>query len=259
MSCTGPASALDRIEQQFLALTVRATKPLAVDGFEIGHGLPDRPVPLNELRELVLARTASNALKGAVWSVLVRRAQAQADPWVVAAAGVMMRGLRNIAARVSRGVEYHRHDLHSEVLLGFFEALRSIDPNAPSLPGLLWCAAYRRGVAARRAEQHAAGSELDDTVVRTHHVNPPEGHPDLVLLKAVGEGVIGAGDAQLIGDTRVEGQPLGVAAQRAGVSYWACAKRRSKAERRLARYLGHRSLVASAEEEPVAPPAPAAA
>ncbi|MEJ3750584.1 sigma-70 family RNA polymerase sigma factor [Actinomycetes bacterium KLBMP 9797] len=258
MSCTGPASALDRVEQQFLALTARATKPLTLDGFEIGHGLPDRPIPLDELRDRLLARTATNALKGAAWSALVRRAQIHADPWAVAAAGVMMRGLRGIVGRVSRGIYHHRHDLHSEVLLGFLEALRSIDPDAPGLPGLLWCAAYRRGVAARRAEQNAGMSDLDNTAARIRRLNPPEGHPDLVLLKAVKEGVIAAGDARLIGDTRVEGQPLAVAAQRAGVSYWACAKRRSTAERRLARYLGHRSLVASSQE-PASPTAPAAA
>jgi len=252
MSCTGSASTLDRIEQQFLALTARATKPLTLDGFEIGHGLPDRPIPLDELRDLLLARTATNALKGAAWSALVRRAQLHADPWTVAAAGVMMRGLRGITTRVSRGVYYHRHDLQSEVLLGFLEALRSIDADAPGLPSLLWCAAYRRGVAARRAEQNAGMSDLDNTAAPIRQLNPPEGHPDLVLLKAVKDRVIAAGDAQLIGDTRVEGQPLAVAAQRAGVSYWACAKRRSKAEDRLARYLGHRSLVAPSEEH--APP-----
>lgn len=163
----------------------------------------------------------------------------------------MMRGLRHIAAKVSRGVDCHRHDLHSEVLLGFFEALHSLDPDARGLAGLLWWAAYRRALAARRAEQDASGYELRDSdVLRARRITPPEGHPDLVLIKAVGDGVLDAKEAELIGDTRVEGERLTAASQRLGMPYSACHKRRSRAEYRLARYLGHRSLVARPDNDP---------
>jgi hypothetical protein len=250
MSCSPTASALDHIEAQFQALNFTA-HPLTIDGYDIGHGLPDRPMPLTEIRDRLAQRTATNELKDAVWSILVRRAQADSDLWGVGAAGVMMRGLRHIAAKVSRGVDFHRHDLHSEVLLGFFEALRSADPDAHGLPGLLWWAAYRRGLAARRAEQDATGyALLDSDVLHARRINPPEGHPDLVLVKAVGDGVLDAQEAELIGDTRVEGERLTAASQRIGMAYSACHKRRSRAEHRLARYLGHRTFVAQPDQDP---------
>jgi hypothetical protein len=129
VSDTSTASALDRIEQQFQAMTT-TPHPLVIDGFAVGNGLSDRPVPLGEVRDL-LPRTATHDLKGAVWSVLVRRAQADSDTWGVAAAGMMMRGLRSITTRVSRGVEFRRDDLQSEILLGFYEALYGLDPDAP--------------------------------------------------------------------------------------------------------------------------------
>jgi hypothetical protein len=240
LSGTSTASALDRIEQQFQALTT-SPHPLVIDGFGVGHGLPDRPVPLGEVRDLLAARTATHDLKDAVWSALVRQAQADSDTWGVAAAGMMMRGLRGIAARVSRGMEFRRDDLQSEVILGFYEALRGIDPDAAGIVGLLWWAAYRRGIAARRAEQNAIGYQLlDSDTVRAQRISPPTGHPDLVLIKAVGDGVLDADEANLIGDTRVDGHALTAASKRFGVSYEACHKRRSRAERRVARYLGHR-------------------
>jgi hypothetical protein len=242
VSGTSTASALDRVEQQFQALTT-SPRPLIIDGFAVGHGLPDGPVSLGEARDLLAVRTATPDLKDAVWSVLVRRAQADSDTWGVAAAGMMMRGLRGITARVSRGAECRRDDLQSEVLLGFYEALYGLDPDAPGIVGLLWWAAYRRGVAARRTEQDATGFHLlDSDVVRGRRISPPGGHPDLVLFKAVGDGVLNADEADLIGDTRVGGNALTVASERFGLSYAACHKRRFRAERRMARYLGRRVL-----------------
>ena len=255
MSCQPAMSVLQHIERQFQALA-SSPWPSTIDGFEIGHGFPDRALSLIEVRDLLAARTATHDMKDAVWSLLVRRARSDCDTWGAIAAGMMLRGLRNIAFRVSRGVEFRRQDLESEVLLGFCEALRSIDPSARGIAGLLWWAAYRRGLAARFAEQQASGWELTDSDMRRQNIIPPEGHPDLVLAKAVGEGVLDSGDAALIGDTRVEGQTLIVASDRAGLSYWSCHKRRARAERRLARYLGHRSGVRDlAEDDPSMPDA----
>jgi len=257
MSFRPSLSALDCIESQFQALTT-SMRPLYIDGFEVGHGLPDRLVPLNEVRDVLAERSASNDLKDAVWSVLVCRANTDQDRWGIGAAGVMMRGLRSIATRVSRGAEFQRNDLQGEIVLGFYEALRSLDPNARGLAGLLWWAAYRRGIAARQAERDAAGYALSDSdVLRNQRIKPPEGHPDLVLIRAVGDGVLDPGEAELIGDTRVGGHRLIAASRRFGMSYGSCHKRRSRAEQRLARYLGHRLPIQSDDEDP--PPLPVAA
>lgn len=250
ISYSASASAFDRIEQRFQALTAASARPLTIDGLAVGHGLPDREVPLNELRDLLLSRDTGNGLKDAAWAVLVRQARDYRDTWGTAAVGVMVPGLRKIAIRVSRGVEFHRRDLDSEVLLGFYEALLAVDPEAPRLPSLLWWAAYRRGMAARQAALSSQGFELRDSdTLSRRQLCPVGGHPDLVLVKAVGAGVLEPDDAELIGATRVAGELLTTASARMGMSYSQCHKRRHRAECRLARYLGHRSAITPFDDD----------
>lgn len=68
---------------------------------------------------------------------------------------------------------------------------------------------------------------------------PPSlgGHPDLVLRRAVSEGVIDEREATIIGDTRLGGARLARMAAAEGVDYQCLAKRRRRAEIRLASWL----------------------
>jgi hypothetical protein len=61
----------------------------------------------------------------------------------------------------------------------------------------------------------------------------PWGHPDFVLAAAVNGGVITAAEAQLIGDTRLDGIRLEDAAAARGIRRNTLLARRSRAERRL--------------------------
>jgi hypothetical protein len=74
---------------------------LALDGRRLGHGLPARPIPLLELRALLQHPAADDGLRSAVLEELVQRATRQGGRWMVALAGVLLPGLRLIAASVA--------------------------------------------------------------------------------------------------------------------------------------------------------------
>lgn len=76
-SAVGPQhgeTLLDDIEYRFL-LRGRGPQPLAVDGREIGHGLPRRAIPLTELSAVLMHPSCSYAARDAVWRLLARRAR----------------------------------------------------------------------------------------------------------------------------------------------------------------------------------------
>ena len=58
----------------------------------------------------------------------------------------------------------------------------------------------------------------------------PFGHPDLVLARAVGAGVVCSDDAELIGATRLGEMTLEEAARAWGLDYKTAAQRRRRAE-----------------------------
>jgi hypothetical protein len=85
--------------------------------------------------------------------------------------------------------------------------------------------------------------DIGARTVRVWRMRQPSGHPDLVLARAVSDGVIDQMAAALIGDTRLEGHPLAHAARLHGIGRKDAGRRRLQGERRLIDYLGHRSLV----------------
>ncbi len=63
----------DRVETSFRLLTT-GPRPLALDGRQVGHGLPARPIPLDELRARLLHPSTSFAARDAAMAVLLARA-----------------------------------------------------------------------------------------------------------------------------------------------------------------------------------------
>jgi len=232
-------STFTEVERQFQTLTT-APCPLTVDGYEIDPGLPDRPIPLGELRAILLSGKVGNDVKNAAWSALIARARKDPERWIVGCVGVMLPGLRRIARSLTLGYSGDVQDIESEILLGFLEMLQTLDPDRRSIPALLWWSAKRRGAAALAAELKARSfSLLDRDVLSPRRVVPAPGHPDLVLARAVSHGVVTAEDAELVGTTRLASEPLEEVAHRMGLTYAACRKRRSRAEERLVRFLRH--------------------
>ena len=222
-------SALGAAETAFGFLTCPPA-PLAVDGHLIA-GLPDRAIPLDELRVLILSRRFGLETTDGVWRQLIAHAREQGPAWVVGAVGVAMPGLRRIVSRLSRGHLRHADDIESEVLAGFLDALRGIDLEAPSVWVRLCWAAWRAGVTARDVTSVV---ELPlDVDNGSRSPSRPYGHPDLVLGRAVAAGIITAAQAELIGATRLGDVFIDEIGHRQGLSAPVVRMRRRRAERIL--------------------------
>src|SRR5690349_15923971 len=90
-----PSTPLDAAERAFVLLAEAPTHvPFDARGFD---GLPDRILPLDELRRLMLAVDTSGQVRDDVWRELVVRARRDGPAWRVAAVGMAMPGLRRQA------------------------------------------------------------------------------------------------------------------------------------------------------------------
>ncbi|MFD4248304.1 hypothetical protein ACFWQL_01020 [Amycolatopsis thermoflava] len=213
---------------------VAGDHPVSVDG-RLFAGLPQRRVPLNELRDRLLRRRCPQTVRDAVWAHLVLLARTEGATWTVGAVGVALPALTSIAATLSAKFAGDPSDIHAAVLAGFVAELGTIDLRKPRIMLRLRWAAYRAG--------HSCVREALDAPVPSGHgfrsalPPPPWGHPDFVLARAVAEGAISAAEAELIGATRLEGVPLADAAAQRDMSYQAVKKARQRAERRLVAYL----------------------
>jgi hypothetical protein len=228
-----PASALDAAERTFQVLVGRPS-PLALDCRGVHRQLPDRHVPLDELRQRLLAREVGHEARAAAWSLLVGHAQTGGPAWVIGAVAMARPALVTMAGRLAQGWHGDDADLDSAVLEGFLTALRTVDPVTARLPVALLRAAQRAGVRARHWETdyQKVSRPLDAGAVLPP---PPYGHEDLILGRAVAAGVLTAEQAGLISDTRLDKVPTQVAAQRRGLSVDVLRMRRVRAEAKLVR------------------------
>ena len=216
-------------------LLVSGPRPLALHAAGLAEGLPDRLVPLDEITVLLLRPGVSAAARNKVWAELVRRARTGSPAWMVGLAGVALPGLTRAVGDLAAAYHGDNRDLQTEVLAGFLDAVRSLDPDGlddiPLASRLMW-AAFRAGRALAYADAAWAGRrrDLDDDWQPPPR---PAGHPDFVLAAAVRRGVITAADAQLIGASRLEGIPLSRLAAATGRRHDSLCRRRAKAEKRL--------------------------
>ena len=228
----------DTLEATFTLLT-RGPAPLALDGRQVGHGLPARMLALDELRRLLLDSSLGFAARDAVLVVLVDRAKTHGGQATIALAGVLLPGLRRAIAPLTLANPQRIWDLQAEVLAGLLEAVaafptptRKVDRVAARL---VW------------ASIHAAERLLDrERVWHTRTTGGPHGsaapprpagHPDFVLARAVHDGVVSREDAELIGETRIGRVRLIDLARSQGAPYKTLAKRRDRAEQALVRWL----------------------
>jgi hypothetical protein len=148
-SGSGALDALDAVDAAFRLLTC-GPQPLAVHAARLAEGLPDRLVPLDELRVLLLHPSTGARARNLVWAELVRRARGGDPAWVIGLTGVALPGLRRAVAGLSGAYRGEAADLQSEVLAGFLAALRALDlddlESVPLASRLCW-AAWRAGQA----------------------------------------------------------------------------------------------------------------
>ena len=227
------ASPFATLERTFAILTTEP-RPLAIDGTGI-PGLPDRPIPLDELRARLLHPSTPYATRDAALEVLIERARAQGGGWTVGLAGVLLPGLRRAVAPLAVACPGKEADLEAESLAGLLAALDRFPAGRRRPAGFLCGQAFDAAKRLLRAELAERARPGHDPV----SAEPPKpfGHPDFVLARAVAEGVICGDDAELIGATRLEEMTLADAAAAAGLAYKAAERRRHRAETSLVAWI----------------------
>lgn len=226
-------SCLDAIDQEFRVLSA-PPHSLSVDGEQISPDLPARSVGLEELRLIVLKRRSGDQVKGAVWSYLVRMARARPDPWVVAAMGMMLPGLKTIAARMNHVYPYEINDLDSEISAAFLTALALVDARHPALHTQLYLAALQGG---RRACRVALREVSRSAPLPESLPESAAGNPDIALVHAVRDRVVTPAQAALISGVHLDHAPRGNIARRMGISRDRVRHELTAATRGLSTYL----------------------
>ena len=221
------------IEQEFRGFD-RSPGTLHVAGAVISPALPPEPLSPSELRRALLDPSTGHETRDAALGWLVGRAQDDGGCWIVVATGMLLPGLRSKTACLAKWCPSRTAELQAEVVDAVVEAILGFPPGRPGVAASLVWAGFRSGH--RFATRH-----LTDATRCTPgdcDVPPPAGgHPDLVLRRAVSEGVIDEREAAIIGDTRLGGTRLARMAAAEGIDYQCLAKRRRRAEIRLASWL----------------------
>ncbi|MFD5321150.1 hypothetical protein [Streptomyces sp. NPDC127098] len=223
------------VARECFAWLVTGPKPLSVNGRRIS-GLPNRLIPLDELRDRLMHRRCPQTARDAAWAELVRRSRRQGATWTLACVGMALPALTSAAGWLAaRYPDQDVFDVQAEVLTGYLNALPTIDVERPQLPVRLRWAAFRAGLAALSGALNAPMPVPPG--FRSAAPRPPWGHPDLVLGRAVREGVLTRTEADLIGATRLEDVAVDRWAREHQSSVQSAYKARGRAERRLADYL----------------------
>ncbi|MBV7706832.1 hypothetical protein NOVA_29005 [Nocardia nova] len=179
----------------------------------------------------------------AVWARLIEAARTHEETAVLVCAGAALPMLGAITAKLC-GHWAYRADTEAMVLVAFLDALSGLDVARPNVAYRLRWATFHRACPPVR-ERMAAPTPIDWLPGSGHvrdgkAISSPQGHPELLLALAVKEGVLTAADAGLIIDTRLHPRRLNTVAAEAGIGYAAVAKRRRRAEHRLAAWLRER-------------------
>jgi hypothetical protein len=230
---TSATSALTAAGSAFALLTCQPA-PLAFDARPV-PGLPDRTIPLDELRDMLTAQPHDVQTTDALWRQLASHAREWGPEWVVGATGVALPGLTRMAVRISRTCPRLADDVDAELLAGFLHALRHAPLDPPRLWLRLCWAAWRGGASVVRNEPN---EELPaDFSTGSRSPLRPYGHPDILLGRAAAAGIITAAQAELIGGTRFGDALVEQLAAEQGVSAPVLRMRRRRAERLVAKAL----------------------
>ena len=224
----------DTLETAFRLLAT-GPEPLSLDGRRVGHGLPARLIPLDELRRMLLHPSVPFAARDAAVAELVRRARRDGGAAMVGLAGVLLPGLRRLTTPLARACPGKAADLEAAVLAGLVEAVAAFDETTKRPAASLVWAAVRAGHRLLETERAWRARQLP----RGLPAEPPRpaSHPDFVLARAVAIGVISTVEAEVIGETRIGGVALRELAQAWQVPYGQLQRFRRRAEVRLVGWL----------------------
>ena len=230
------ANSLDMVEYAFSWMCARP-HPITINGVTV-PGLPRRVIPLDDLRAMLLAPDADPGMRDAVWRHLIVRSRIEGGAWTVACAAMARPVLGRVARVLTDRFAGDPADIHAAVLTGFLHGLARVDLDGRALVSSLRWASYRAGLAAVRDALDAPIPHGLAVPSAAPAADPSRaGHPDLVLARAVTDGVLTTAEADLISSTRLGTVGLADAAAARGQSYTATRAARLRAERRLLTYL----------------------
>jgi hypothetical protein len=230
-------SPFDALESSFRLLCEPPTR-VAINGAEVGWPLPPRTMPLDELRGRLLHPATPFEVRDRVMLVLARKAKSSGGCWTVALAGLLLPGLRASIGPLTRLHPKEAADIEAETLAELMRVLAALKDEDRVAGRLVWRAARHTRERTARELTQAAKREPAPLPAAPHR---PWGHPDFVLAEAVAAGAITAAEAEMIGDTRLDGQELRAWAKAKGIPDGAVRMRRMRAERRLVEWIGRRS------------------
>ncbi len=238
---TWPDSPLDAVDAAFAALT-RDPDPMTFDLDKVGgdSGLPGGVMTLPVLRDWLLTHPRAYTARDGVWRELVLRARLDGPAWVVAAAGMALPALRRCAGQLRVGWFGEAHDIDAEILTGFLAALRDrVDLSRPAPYASLCMAAWRAGFELRLRVGETVPVGDVEHVVGPRTPSVPYGHPDLLVQRAVGLGLLDACDEQPYIDLRLGRRAIEPIAAAMGVTVDALRMRVRRIDERVARALAN--------------------
>lgn len=217
----------DSLERSFAVLTAEP-RPLSLDLNGIGGGLPARVMPLDQLRNRLLHPSVSHAARNLAVRQLADLAK-ESPAYVIGLAGVLLPGMRRASAAMIEVCPEHAADLQAEMLTGLLEALAETSDLDRPASSLVW-AAVRRARKLLLAELAHATRRAETELLDAYADRPLCSHPDLLLDEAVRRGVISWDEAELVGQTRLNGADLAQISAQQGIAYNTLQKRRRRAE-----------------------------
>ncbi|MBQ0905452.1 hypothetical protein [Micromonospora sp. U21] len=231
-----PASPLDAADAAFAALTCDpAPMTLNLDTVDPGTGVPGDVTTLPALRDWLLAHPRAYSTRDEVWRELIRRARLNGPAWVIAAVGMAMPALRRYASHLSAGYGGDPDDIGAEVLTGFLAALRDRVDLARDAPYAALCrAAFRAGYALRQQAGEYTSVDNVDHIPGPRTPAMPYGHPDLLVQRAVGLGILDREDEQPYIEIRLGRRAIEPVAARLGITVDALRMRLGRIDTRLA-------------------------
>jgi len=230
MATTRNHDSFDTLEAAFAVLCAEPG-PLALEAGAVA-GLPERTIPLTELRALLLHPSTPHDLRDATLGELLRRAQAEGGRWTVGLAGVVLYGLRRAVAPLIAVCPDSAADVEAEAIAGLLEAFATTNSSRSRLASrLTWLARNRAKELVVREFAESAARPFHDLTSAAPSWS--DHHPDLVLMKAVITGVLEPENAALVGETRLGEMTVPEAARRLGINVKLAYERRRQSEKKL--------------------------
>ncbi|MEU3213444.1 sigma-70 family RNA polymerase sigma factor [Nocardiopsis alba] len=226
-------SLLCQIESNFVEI---APTQLTLHGAHVHPWLEGRTYSLLELREVLLARTTPNQVRDALWRHTMQAAR-HSQEWMIGALGLTMPLLRGCVGRAGRGLDPDNVQFIEAELVAFtIRQIRTATLDHGALGYYLLCRVRRAALGERKRALVAAAQRDWGSVEAADFEDEPETARscELVLQAAVRAGIVTAAEAELIARTRLEKSTLVALSTETGVAYKTLAKRRQRAETRLA-------------------------